>query len=128
VLGVLVDLTVSQSSTVIALRRANPQLGFRRLFRGAHEVGHDHIAATVHTLVFAYAGAALPVLLIFSVGETSFSDAVNGEAVADEVIAALVGSIGLILSMPITTPLAALLAPRMSDRQLEAADGHVHAH
>ena len=113
-LGVLVDLTVSQASTVIALRRVNPSLRFSGLFRGALEVGHDHIAATVATLVFAYAGAALPVLLIFSVGETSFTDAVNGEAVADEVIAALVGSLGLIASMPITTALAALLAPRMS--------------
>jgi uncharacterized membrane protein len=127
VLGVLVDLTVSQASTVIALRRVNPLLGFRGLFRGALEVGHDHIAATVHTLVFAYAGASLPVLLIFSVGETSLADAVNGEAVADEVIAALVGSIGLVASMPITTALAALLAPRMSDRQLAAEDhGHTH--
>jgi uncharacterized membrane protein len=126
-LGVLVDLTVSQASTVIALRRVNPSLGFGGLFRGALEVGHDHIAATVATLVFAYAGAALPVLLIFSVGRTSFADAVNGEAVADEVIAALVGSIGLIASMPITTALAALLAPRMSDKQLGSAD-HVHAH
>jgi uncharacterized membrane protein len=126
-LGVLVDLTVSQASTVIALRRVNPSLGFRGLFRGALEVGHDHIAATVATLVFAYAGASLPVLLIFSVGGTSFTDAVNGEAVADEVIAALVGSIGLIASMPITTALAALLAPRMSDKQLGAAE-HAHAH
>jgi len=126
-LGVLVDLTVSQASTVIALRRVNPSLGFGGLFRGALEVGHDHIAATVATLVFAYAGAALPVLLIFSVGGTSFADAVNGEAVADEVIAALVGSIGLIASMPATTALAALLAPRMSDKQLATAE-HAHAH
>lgn len=127
-LGVLVDLTVSQASTVIALRRANPSLHFGGLFRGALGVGHDHIAATVHTLVFAYAGAALPVLLIFNVGGTSFTDAFNGEAVATEVIAALVGSIGLIASMPITTALAALLAPRMSDRQLESEDRHSHAH
>jgi uncharacterized membrane protein len=126
-LGVLVDLTVSQASTVIALRRANPALRFRGLFSGALEVGHDHIAATVATLVFAYAGAALPVLLIFNVGDTSFTDAVNGEAVADEVIAALVGSIGLIASMPITTALAAMLATRMTDKQLEHAD-HAHAH
>jgi uncharacterized membrane protein len=125
-LGVLVDLTVSQASTVIALRRANPALGFRALYRGALDVGHDHIAATVNTLVFAYAGASLPVLLIFAIGGTSFTDAINGEAVAEEVIAALVGSIGLIASMPITTALAALLAPRMSDRQL--ADAHAHAH
>ena len=127
-LGVLLDLTVSQASTVIALRRVNPSLGFTGLFRGALEVGHDHIAATVATLVFAYAGAALPVLLIFSVGGTSFTDAVNGEAVADEVIAALVGSIGLVTSMPITTALAALLAPRMTDRQLATADAQGHAH
>jgi len=126
-LGVLVDLTVSQASTVIALRRVNPSLRFRGLFHGALEVGHDHIAATVATLVFAYAGAALPVLLIFNVGDTSFTDAVNGEAVADEVIAALVGSIGLIASMPITTALAALLATRMSDKQLARGE-HSHAH
>src|SRR5256714_15343869 len=92
-LGVLVDLTVSQSSTVIALRRANPALPFRGLFRGALGVGHDHIAATVATLVFAYAGASLPVLLIFSVGGTSFTDAVNGEAGSDEHLAAPLGTI-----------------------------------
>jgi uncharacterized membrane protein len=125
-LGVLIDLTVSQASTVIALRRANPTLRFKELFGGALEVGHDHIAATVNTLVFAYAGASLPVLLIFSIGGTSFADAVNSEAVAGEVIAALVGSIGLIASMPITTALAALLATRMSDNQL--ALEHMHAH
>jgi uncharacterized membrane protein len=125
-LGVLVDLTVSQASTVIALRRTNPSLGFRGLFRGAIEVGHDHIAATVNTLVFAYAGAALPILLIFSIGGTSFTDAINSEAVAEPVVAMLVGSIGLIASMPITTALAALLAPRMSDDRAE--DVHVHAH
>ena len=126
-LGVLADLTVSQASTVIALRRANPSLGFGALFRGALDVGHDHIAATVNTLVFAYAGASLPVLLIFSIGGTRFTDAVNSEAVAEEVIAALIGSIGLIASMPITTALAALLAVRVPERQLETAHaGHVH--
>jgi uncharacterized membrane protein len=126
-LGVLVDLTVSQASTVIALRRVNQSLGFRGLFRGALEVGHDHIAATVNTLVFAYAGAALPVLLIFSIGGTSFTDAVNSESVAEEVVASLIGSIGLIASMPITTALAALLATRMSDKQLAHSE-HSHAH
>ena len=127
-LGVLIDLTVSQASTVIALRRVNPSLGFRGLFGGALEVGHDHIAATVNTLVFAYAGASLPVLLIFSIGGTPFTDAINSESVAEEVIAALVGSIGLIASMPITTALAAVLATRMSDRQLARAEAHAHAH
>jgi uncharacterized membrane protein len=125
-LGVLVDLTVSQASTVIALRRANPALGFRRLFTGALGVGHDHIAATVNTLVFAYAGASLPVLLIFSIGGTTFTDAINSESVAEEVVATLVGSIGLIASMPITTALAAVLALRLRDRQL--GEAHAHAH
>jgi uncharacterized membrane protein len=125
-LGVLVDLTVSQASTVIALRRANPSFRFGQLFRGALEVGHDHIAATVNTLVFAYAGAALPVLLIFSIGGTPFADAVNSESVSEEIVATLVGSIGLIASMPITTALAALLATRMTDKQLDAAHAHAH--
>ena len=82
----------------------------------------------MNTLVFAYAGASLPVLLIFTIGGTSFTDAVNGEAVAEQVIAALVGSIGLILSMPLTTALAALLALRMSDRTLAHEHAHAHAH
>ena len=125
-LGVLVDLTVSQASTVIALRRANRSLGFGGLFRGALEVGHDHIAATVNTLVFAYAGAALPTLLIFSVAGTSFTDAINSETVAGEVVATLVGAIALVLSMPLTTALAAMLATRMPGRQLDAHAGHTH--
>jgi uncharacterized membrane protein len=90
------------------------------------DVGHDYIAATVNTLVFAYAGAALPILLVFTIGSTSFTDAVNGEAVAEQVIAALIGSIGLIASMPITTGLAAVLATRLRDHQLDAADAHQH--
>jgi uncharacterized membrane protein len=125
-LGVLVDLTVSQASTVVALRRANPGLGFGGLFREALDVGHDHISATVNTLVFAYAGASLPALLIFTIGRTSFTDAINGESVAAEVIAALVGSIGLILSMPLTTALAALLVERMNPESLSAAHAHAH--
>jgi uncharacterized membrane protein len=125
-LGVLVDLTVSQASTVVALRRANPRLGFGGLFREAIDVGHDHISATVNTLVFAYAGASLPALLIFTIGRTSLTDAINGEAVAAQVIAALVGSIGLILSMPLTTALAALLVERMNLESLSDAHAHVH--
>lgn len=126
-LGVLDDLTVTQASTVLALRRANPSLGFRRLFEGAIAVGHDHIAATVNTLVLAYAGAALPVLLIFSLGGTSFGDALNSESVATEVVATLVGSIGLIAAVPLTTALAALLAIRLAPASL--ADEHAgHAH
>lgn len=125
-LGVLDDLTVTQSSTVLALRRANPSLGFGRLFRAAVDVGHDHIAATVNTLVLAYAGASLPVLLVFSLGDASFGDAVNSEAVAAEIVATLVGSIGLIAAVPLTTALAAALATRLDPAALPDEHGHAH--
>jgi uncharacterized membrane protein len=126
-LGVLDDLTVSQSATVMALRRANPSLGFGGLFRSAVSVGHDHIAATVNTLVLAYAGASLPVLLIFSLADTPFADAINFEAVAEAVVATLVGSIALIAAVPITTALAALLASRVEPTELPEP-GQAHAH
>jgi uncharacterized membrane protein len=110
-LGVLDDVTVSQASTVLALHGANPALGFRELFERALKVGRDHVSATVNTLVLAYAGASLPVLLIFSSSELGFGEALNLEIVAKEVVATLVGSIGLIAAVPVTTALAALLAP-----------------
>ncbi|MBA2579334.1 MAG: YibE/F family protein [Thermoleophilaceae bacterium] len=111
-LGVLDDVTVSQASAVMALQRANPAQGFGQLYRGGLTVGRDHVAATVNTLVLAYVGASLPILLIFAVGETPFADAVNREAVAEQIVATLVGSIGLIAAVPVTTALAALLAAR----------------
>ena len=125
-LGVLDDLTVTQASTVLALRRANPAFGFGELYRRAVDVGHDHIAATVNTLVLAYAGAALPVLLVFSLASTPFREAVGFEIVAGEVVAMLVGSIGLIAAVPLTTALAALLALRL--RPGDVGDVHAHAH
>jgi uncharacterized membrane protein len=112
-LGVLDDLTVSQASTVVALRAANPRLGTRALFHRGMAVGHDHVAATVNTLVLAYAGAALPVLLVFGLADASFTSAVTSEAVAAEVVATLGGSIGLILAAPLTTAVAAYMATRL---------------
>jgi uncharacterized membrane protein len=109
-LGVLDDVTISQASTVLALRRANPALGFRQLFGLALGVGRDHVSATVNTLVLAYVGAALPILVLFSAADLGVSEAANLEVVAKEVVATLVGSIGLIGAVPITTALAALLA------------------
>ncbi len=127
-LGVLDDVTVSQASTVMALKRAAPHLAFRPLVRESIVVGRDHIAATVNTLVLAYTGASLPILLVFSIGEVDALDAFNGEAVASQVVAMLVGSIGLIAAMPVTTLLAALLATRMAPRELDSATAHAHAH
>jgi uncharacterized membrane protein len=125
-LGVLDDVTISQSSTVLALRSATPALGFRDLFTRAMRVGRDHVSATVNTLVLAYAGASLPVLLIFSSGELGFFDAANVELVAKEIVATLVGSIGLIAAVPITTALAALLSGEVDAEEL--AEVHAHAH
>ena len=124
-LGVLDDVTVSQASTVMALRRANPAQRLGELYRGALVVGRDHVGATVNTLVLAYAGAALPILLIFSNQGTSFGEAVNREPVATEIVATLVGSIGLVAAVPLTTALAALLASQLP---AEALPEHDHAH
>jgi uncharacterized membrane protein len=109
-LGVLDDVTVSQASTVLALRDANPALRFGELFGRALRVGRDHVTATVNTLVLAYVGSSLPLLLVFSSTELGFVDAVSLELIAKEVVATLVGSIGLIAAVPITTALAAALA------------------
>jgi uncharacterized membrane protein len=125
-LGVLDDVTISQASTVLALRRANPGLALRRLFGLAMDVGRDHVSATVNTLVLAYVGAALPILLLFSAADLGVGDALNLEVVAKEIVATLVGSIGLIAAVPITTGLAALLALSVEPERLGAEAGHVH--
>jgi uncharacterized membrane protein len=126
-LGVLDDVTVSQASTVLALRAANPALGFRELFARAMRVGRDHVSATVNTLVLAYVGAALPVLLLFSSADLGLTDALELEVVATDVVATLVGSIGLIAAVPLTTALASALAlTRPAEGLAGAAHGHAH--
>jgi uncharacterized membrane protein len=126
-LGVLDDVTISQASTVLALRRANPALGFGELFGRALQVGRDHVSATVNTLVLAYVGASLPALLLFSAADLGVTEVVNFEIVAKEVVATLVGSIGLVAAVPITTALAALLALREDPEKLAGAEP-AHAH
>jgi uncharacterized membrane protein len=128
-LGVLDDVTISQASTVLALKAANPKLRIRQLYARAIDVGRDHVSATVNTLVLAYVGSSLPVLLILGSGEVGFGRAVNMEVVAKEVVATLVGSIGLIAAVPITTILAALLASSLSRGELiVASSGGGHSH
>jgi uncharacterized membrane protein len=106
-LGILDDVTVSQASIVKQLKKANPKLTFRDLYSSAMDVGHDHIASAVNTLVLVYAGAALPILLLFINSPVSVAQVLNYEMIADEVVRTLVGSIGLVLAVPITTVLAA---------------------
>lgn len=105
-LGVLDDVTVLQVSAVWELHRANPEMGWRQVYGAAIRIGRDHIASTVNTLVLAYAGAALPLFLLLTQAHQSLSDTANSEVVATEIVRALVGSIGLVASVPITTLLA----------------------
>jgi uncharacterized membrane protein len=109
-LGVLDDVTMSQASLVAELHQANPTAGMAALVAGALRVGRDHIAATVNTLFLAYAGAALPLLILFVTGQDSLSTVATTEVVAVEVVRALCGSVGLIAAVPLTTVLAALVA------------------
>lgn len=111
-LGALDDVTVTQASAVWELHRANPQLGPGDLFASGLRVGRDHVAASVNTLLLAYAGAALPLLLLFGLSGLPLVVIANSEVVAVEIIRTLVGSIGLISAVPITTWLAArVVAP-----------------
>ncbi|MFE2125794.1 MULTISPECIES: YibE/F family protein [Streptomyces] len=108
-LGVLDDVTVTQTSAVWELHQADPSMGPRSLYRAAIRIGRDHIASVVNTLVLAYAGAALPLLLLFSIANSSMGSVANSELVAVEIVRTLVGSIGLVASVPVTTALAALV-------------------
>jgi uncharacterized membrane protein len=124
-LGVLDDVTVTQSSAVWEIRRANPEMGPWDVYRSAIRIGRDHIASTVNTLVLAYAGASLPLLILFSISERTLGQILNTEIVAEEIVRTLVGSIGLVASVPITTGLAAVVVtsgdtPRTPDREKAA--------
>ncbi len=111
-LGVLDDVTVTQVSAVWQLHDANPQRTARQLYASAVVIGRDHIASTVNTLVLAYAGASLPLLLVFTQAGRSLGDVVTGELVAVEVVRTLVGSVGLVAAVPLTTALAAFVVTR----------------
>jgi uncharacterized membrane protein len=111
-LGVLDDVTVTQASAVWQLHEANPRYSARRLYAAAVKIGRDHIASTVNTLVLAYAGASLPLLLLFAQAGRSLTEVAVGELVAVEVVRTLVGSIGLVSTVPLTTALAALVVTR----------------
>jgi uncharacterized membrane protein len=121
-LGVLDDVTVTQVSAVGQLRRANPGWSRRRLYRSAVTIGRDHIASTVNTLVLAYAGASLPLLLLFVQGGQPLGRLLTGELVAIEIVRTLVGSIGLVLAVPVTTGLAAVVLVDHDDGPAEVDD------
>ncbi len=109
-LGVLDDVTVTQTSAVWELRAANPLLTRRELYTSALRIGRDHVASAVNTLVMAYAGAALPVLLYSSISGVGITNILTSQTIAQEIVRTLVGSIGLIAAVPVTTALAAAVA------------------
>ena len=111
-LGVLDDVTVTQSATVTELALANPAYGFRRLYGAATRIGRAHIASVINTIVLAYAGASLPLMLLFAAGNTPVSELLTSQLIAQELVRSAVGTIGLVAAVPITTALAALLASR----------------
>jgi uncharacterized membrane protein len=105
-LGVLNDVTITQSSAVWELYELSPDRSARSLFASAMRIGRDHIASTVYTIAFAYAGAALPILLLVDAYDRPLLDVITSEQFAEEVIRTLVGSIGLVLAIPLTTAIA----------------------
>jgi uncharacterized membrane protein len=125
-LGVLDDVTVTQVSAVWELKRASPDADFRELYGRALRIGRDHISSTVNTLFLAYAGASLPLLLLFSEANQGFASVATREIVAVEIVRALVGSVGLVASVPISTALAAKVLASTTrhdhDSELEPAE------
>jgi uncharacterized membrane protein len=113
-LGILNDVTITQASAVWQLREASPAAGWRELFARGMAIGRDHIASTVYTIVFAYAGAALPLLLVFQLYDRPFWTVLTGSEVGEEIIRTFVGGIALVLAVPVTTLIGALVATAAS--------------
>lgn len=120
-LGVLDDVTVTQAATVSELARANPAYRFGQLYRAASRVGRSHIASVVNTIVLAYAGSSLPLLILIVASNDSLGGVVTNQVIAQEVVRSAVATLGLIAAVPITTALAAFVEGR-ADRTGESQD------
>jgi uncharacterized membrane protein len=119
-LGVLNDVTITQASAIWQLREVSPEMTWRELYTRGMAVGRDHIASTVYTIVFAYAGAALPALLLIELYSQPLWTVLTSSALAEEVIRTLVGAIALVLAVPVTTAAGAFFATA-ADTQAGAA-------
>lgn len=115
-LGVLNDVTITQASAVWELHESAPATARRELFRRGMRIGRDHIASTVYTIAFAYAGASLPVLLLLEIYQMPVIQTVTSGAFAGEIVRTLAGSVGLVLAIPLTTAIAALVVAADPDR------------
>lgn len=110
-MGVLNDVTITQASAVWELRGVAPAASRSELFTSAMRIGRDHIASTVYTIAFAYVGATLPLLMMVWLVDQSPATALTSGEIAEEVVRTLVGSIGLVLAIPVTTAIATLAVP-----------------
>jgi uncharacterized membrane protein len=106
-LGILNDVTITQSSSVWELRAAAPEMSRPRLYASAMRIGRDHIASTIYTIVFVYAGTAIAALMLIGLYDRSFADVVSSDAIAEEIVRTLASAIGLVLAVPATTAIAA---------------------
>lgn len=120
-LGVLNDVTVTQASAVWELRALQPFASAWDLFRSAMRIGRDHIASSVYTLVFAYAGSAMTVMLLITAYQRGLVDVLTSGEIAQEVVRTLVGAIGLVLAVPVTTAFAVWLAPPAQEPDADRA-------
>jgi uncharacterized membrane protein len=111
-LGILDDVTVTQAATVDELHELDPSLGRLALLRRAMNIGRSHIAATVNTLVLAYLGASLPLIVLFAAGRQDPLLTASTEVIAVEIVRAIVGSIGIVAAVPLTTAVAVVLTGR----------------
>ena len=127
-IGALNDATVAQASTVNELaiidRKASPW----RLFAGGMQVGRDHIASMLYTLILSYAGAALPMLLLITASERPLGQVLTSDLIATEIVRSAVGAIALALAVPITTIIAAVTVKPDANASNTGGHGHVHVH
>lgn len=121
-LGALDDIAIGQSSSIFELSRANPGLDFRSLFGHGMTIGRDHIAAMVNTLLLAYVGAALPLVLLFAVYTEPLGITLNRAIIAEEIVRTLIGSLGLLAGVPLTTLIAVLVARRSAEDRGRSAN------
>ncbi len=135
VLGVLDDIAITQVSVVQQLWDVHPDLSIKEVFQRSLRVGKDHMSSLVNTLVLAYIGVGLPLLLLFHSVDTPFIQIINSEVVTTEIIRMLVGSVGLILCVPITTGLAIWIYRHKHARTFTTSphvcahtDHHIHNH
>ncbi len=117
--GALDDVTVTQASAIAEIRSADPTIGFRALFTRGMSIGRAHVGSIVNTLVLAYLGAAMPLTILFILAQQSFGAVANSEVVAVEIVRSLVGTIGIVAAVPLTTWMATVWP---------SVGGHGHSH